>query len=492
MIIDGIKVKVFIAIAVLFCSLCSFGVVVHAGFGVSPASFISDLPESGTFSTIVRNTGDNAIHISVIPAGLKLGPKGGVKTQDSQKELEAAAKVFHPEPASFVLAPQESKEVIINVILPTKDFEGGIYGTILVVSEPPKLEGSGVINVARVAIPVLFALPGPSKKNGKITKIDEIQKEIEAPIEIKVMFRDTGNIHFLVTGRAFIEDKAGKQLAQLALGKHLVIPPGDDRLFSGNWQPEGLAVGDYTMRVEMQIEDGPLIKSKKVFHVISSDKILQLGGEISDFSVPKVAKNKPITFELVFFNESNVELLPEGEINIKNSKGDVITTIPIEAEEKIIPKSSGELRAVLEKGLPQGEYTAESIINYGLLEYNEMRTAKAQVKFTVLEKIPIIAGEISKFTVDSIKSGEAVVPQLFFKNTGNTEFTVEGLIELKNSAGKTVGQIPVNKIELAEKEEKRLGMNWSGTLPVGLYKAVVTLIYGGDKIITGEASFLVK
>jgi len=491
MIINGIKNKVFITIAVIFCSLYLCGIVVHAGFRVSPASFISDLPESGTFSTTVRNIVDSDIHISIIPAGLKLGPKGGVRSQESKKDLEVAAKIFHPEPASFVLAPRESREVTIKVT-PAEDIKGGIYGTILVVSEPPKLKGSGVINVSRIAIPILFTLPGPSKKNGKVTKIEEVQKEIGTPIEIKVMFRDTGNVHFHVTGNAFIEDQSGKQLAQLSLGTHTVIPPGDDRLFYGNWQPEGLAVGDYTIRVEMQIEDGLTIKSSKIFHVVSTDKILQLDGEISDFSVNKTAKNKPVNFGLVFYNKSNVELLPKGEINIKNSKGDIITTIPIEAEEKIIPKSSGELRAALEKGLPQGKYTAESIINYGLLEYNEMRTAKAQVKFTVLEKIPVIAGEISKFTVDSIKSGEAVVPQLFFKNTGNTDFTVEGLIELKNSAGKAVGQVPVNKIKLAEKEEKRLGQNWSGTLPVGLYKAVVTLIYGGDKIATGEASFLVK
>ena len=491
MVIDIVKRKLFIVIAVIFCSLYLIGTVVHAGFGVSPASFISDLPEAGSFSTTVKNIGDSDIHISIIPAGLKLSSEGGVRAQDSQKDLELASKIFHPEPASFVLAPQESREITINVT-PAEDAKGGIYGTILVVSEPPKLEGSGVINVARIAIPILFALPGPSNKIGKVTEIDVAQEEIGAPIEVKVMFEDTGNVHFCVTGEAFIENQEGIEIAHLSLGTHTVIPPGGDRLFSGNWQPEGLAVGDYTMRVEMQIEDGPIIKSSKIFHVISPDKVLQLGGEISDFSVPKVAKNKPITFGVAFFNKSNVELLPEGEINIKNSKGDIITTIPIEAEEKIIPKSSGELRAVLEKGLPQGEYIAEAIINYGLPQYNEMRTAKAQVKFTVLEKIPIIAGEISKFIVDSIKSGEAVVPQLFFKNTGNTEFSVEGLIELKNSAGKTVGQIPVNKIKLAEKEEKRLGMNWSGTLLVGLYKAVVTLIYGGDKIITGEASFVVK
>jgi hypothetical protein len=487
-IIDIIKRKLFIVIAVVFCSVYLSGIVVHAGFGVSPASFISDLPEAGSFSTTVRNIGDSDIHISIIPAGLKLSSEGGVRAQDSQKDLELAFKIFHPDPANFILPPQASREVIISA----EDAEGGIYGTILVVSEPPKLEGGGVLNVSRIAIPILFALPGPSEKTGRVTEIDTTQKEIGGPIEIKVMFRDTGNVHFRVTGEAFIENQEGIEIAHLSLGTHTVIPPGGDRLFSGNWEPEGLPPGDYTIKAEMQIEDGPTIKSSKIFHVISPDKVLQLGGEISDFSVPKVAKNKPITFGLVFFNESNVELLPEGEIEIKDSSGNIIATVPIVVKEAIAPKSSGELSAVLEKGLPQGEYTAEAMVNYGLLEYNEMRTAKTQVKFTVMEKIPVISGEISKFTVDSIKSGEAVVPQLFFKNTGNTEFTVEGLIELKNSAGKTVGQIPVNKIKLAEKEEKRLGMIWSGTLPVGLYKAVVTLIYAGDKIITGEASFLVK
>ena len=77
-----------------------------------------------------------------IPTGLKLGPKGGVKSQESQKDLDVVAKIFHPEPTSFVLAPQESREITISVTQ-AEDAKGGIYGTILVVSEPLKLEGSG-------------------------------------------------------------------------------------------------------------------------------------------------------------------------------------------------------------------------------------------------------------------------------------------------------------------------------------------------------------
>jgi len=484
--------RVFLISFVFIICILSFSLSTYATFGVSPMLVRANIPNQGyTFSIKVSNGSTSPRKFSIIPAGLKIDPMGAIGAKESKKDLEKAANIFTLEPGEFILSPGEQKTVNIKVT-PPPNARGGIYGTILITEMPPKTEGANVVNVGRIAVGVLLTLPGSSTKSGEVTSIDISQKKSGEPVEIKGMFKDTGNIHFEVTGRAIIEDKSGKQLAQLSLGKHLVIPPGDDRLFSGNWKPEGLNPGDYTIKAEMQIEDGPMIESSKIFHVVSTDKILQLDGEISDFSVPKVAKNKPITFGVVFFNKSNVELLPEGEINIKNSKGDTITTIPIKAQEKIIPKSSGELKAVLDKGLPQGEYIAEAMFNYGLLEYSEMRTAKTQVKFTVMEKIPVIAGEILRFTIDSIKSGEAVVPQLFFKNTGNTEFSVEGLIELKNSAGKTVGQMPINKITLAEKEEKRLGGNWSGTLPVGLYKAVVTLIYGGDKMVSGEASFLVK
>jgi len=484
--------RVFLISFVFIICILSFSLSTYATFGVSPMVVRENIPNQGwAFSIKVSNGSNSPRKFSIIPAGLKIDPMGAIGAKESKNDLESAANIFNPDPGEFTLSPGEQKTVNIKVT-PPPNAQGGIYGTILITEMPLKTEGANVVNVGRIAVGVLLTLPGSSTKSGEVTSINISQKKSDEPIEIKGTFKDTGNIHFDVTGRAIIEDKSGKQLAQLSLGKHLVIPPGDDRLFSGKWKAEGLTPGDYIVKAEMQIEDGSLIKSKKIFHVVSTNKILQLDGEISDFSVTKVAKNKPINFGVVFYNKSNVELLPKGEMNIKDLKGSTITTIPIETKEKIIPKSSGELRAALEKGLPQGEYRAEVILNYGLSKYNEMRTVRDQVKFTVLEKIPVIAGEISKFTVDSIKSGEAVVPQLFFKNTGNTEFSVEGLIELKNSGGKTVGQIPVNKVKLAEKQEKRLGGNWSGTLPTGLHKAVVTLIYGGDKIATGEVLFLVK
>ena len=69
---DIVKRKLFIVIAVIFCSLYLIGTIVHAGFVVSPASFISDLPESGTFSTTVRNIVDSDIYISIYSNWIKI------------------------------------------------------------------------------------------------------------------------------------------------------------------------------------------------------------------------------------------------------------------------------------------------------------------------------------------------------------------------------------------------------------------------------------
>jgi len=341
--------RVFLISFIFIICILSFSVSTYATFGVSPMVVREKISNQGwTFSIKVSNGSNSPRKFSIIPAGLKIDPMGAIGAKESKNDLESAANIFIPEQGEFVLSPGEQKTVNIKVT-PPPNAQGGIYGTILVTEMPLETEGANVVNVGRIAVGVLLTLTGPSTKRGEITSIDMSQKKSGEPIEIKVMFKDTGNIHFEVTGRAIIEDKSGKQLAQLSLGKHLVIPPGGDRLFSGGWQTEGLNPGDYTIKAEMQIEDGPMIESNEIFHVVSTDKILQLDGEISDFSVPKVAKNRPINFGVVFYNKSNVELLPEGEINIKNSKGDTITTIPIEAEEKIIPKSSGELRAVLEK-----------------------------------------------------------------------------------------------------------------------------------------------
>jgi len=83
------------------------------------------------------------------------------------------------------------------------------------------------------------------------------------------------------------------------------------------------------------------------------------------------------------------------------------------------------------------------------------------------------------------------MPKMLFKNSGNVKITPQGIIELKTAQGKSVGQIPVEALEIAPGKTETLTKSWKGNLPTGLYKAVVTLIYGEGKSAMAETMFLV-
>jgi hypothetical protein len=144
------------------------------------------------------------------------------------------------------------------------------------------------------------------------------------------------------------------------------------------------------------------------------------------------------------------------------------------------------------KGLAVGKYDIILKVEYGRPEYGGTRVATAEALLDVIEKELVIKGEITDFSISVNEAGNRIKSKISFKNTGNTEFNVEGLIELKNNQGGVVGQIPVNKTNILEGKEKNIEEFWKGSLPVGLYKAELVLIYGEDKIVTEETSFLVK
>jgi len=468
----------------------------QAGIRVSPSLIIISITkEDDSFYTTITNTGKNAIKVKVYPAGIFNNLIGGIEFREKRDDLITIAKVFSVKPKEFVLSPGKSQKVkiIVNISEAKKrGFSGGAYAGIFFEASKISEENAMISSISRIGVPTLVSLPGPKKRSGEITELRVIQDKMGDEIKFFLRFKNTGNTHFSPQGgKIIIKNERGLEKDKILVKPHMCIP-GCERYMDAGWKPEELPIGRYFAKGTLEIEEGKVIESEEIsFSIVEPYKLAQPKGGISNFSEIKVVQKKPINFSFLFTNNGNVKLGPKINLEIKDIENNLITTIPISSKE-IGVGSSEEFKGIWEKGLPAGNYYAIISVEYSRLEFGGIKKAVATAKISVIEKELVLKGEISKFTVDSIKSGEAVVPQLYFKNTGNTEFTVEGLIELKNSAGKTVGQIPVNKVKLAEKDEKRLGMNWSGTLPVGLYKAVVTLIYGGDKMVSGEASFLVK
>ena len=468
----------------------------YAGLGVSPCKleFSVSSGEVYTQDITVRNISGEAVHIVSSIMDSREETDGSPNFMKSGSYQYGAAKWIKIDPAEADIPANSSIKFKMS-FAPSEDQVGGRYGAILFkavpkVTETTKGKGLKVVTLAQVATLILAKIEGSTEKKGIIERLTILQDKPGSSIKFNILFKNQGNIHFSPGGNITIKDINNKVIDKILITPGTILPDCS-RWINAIYQLKEMQVGTYKAEIEVTLEKAKLLNKKVSFSIIRPGELAQPKAEIFDFPEIKVVQRRPINFNFLFTNAGNVKLNPKINLEIKDFEDNLITTIPIVSKEINIG-SSEEFKGIWEKGLSVGNYQAIVNAEYSKPEFGGIKKTAATAKIAVIEKELVLKGEISKFMVDSIKSGEAVVPQLFFKNTGNTEFSVEGLIELKNSAGKTVGQIPVNKIELAEKEEKRLGMNWSGTLPVGLYKAVVTLIYGGGKMASGEASFLVK
>ena len=494
--------RIFIIILLYMFIFCFANISVQAikarGITILPSLIIEEVTEENNsfFSTIINNTGKD-LQVSVSMAGLSMGITGNTIIKESKTELETANTLFNIYPREFILKTGGIGKVKIEVnIKQVKEVmhSKGAYGVLIFKTQPCEKEEGSVTMVTRMATPAWVSLPGPKDRSGEITEVFATQDKPGDKIKIAAIFKNKGDIYFTPqSGSITIRDENKKEVKNISIEPKLVMPDLK-RVMYGYFDSEDLPIGKYSIESIIYINSDKNINTNTMFgnfSILSPGILAQPNANISEFSEIKIVKNNPINFSFIFNNTGNINLNPILNLQIIDLENNIIATIPLKNIEIGIGCSE-EFKAIYQKGLDEGEYWAIAIAEFGKPEYGILRKAAAVAKIIVIEDKLILEGEISKFNIDSIKSGETVVPQLFFKNTGNTEFSVEGLIELQDNTGKTVGQIPVNKIKLAENEEKRLGQNWSGTLPVGLYRAVVTLIYGGDKIITGEASFLVK
>jgi len=493
-----------IFIVALLCALIfySANISVRAiearGITVLPSLIIEEVTEGDNsfFSTIINNTGKD-LQVSVSVAGLSMGITGNTIIKESKTELETAKRIFNIYPREFILKTGGIGKVRIEVnIKQVKEVmhSKGAYGVLIFKTQPCEKEEGSVTMVTRMATPAWVSLPGPKDRSGEITEVFAIQDKPKDRIKIAVIFKNKGDIYFTPqSGSIIIRDEDKKEVKRISIEPKLIMPDFK-RVMYGYFDSEDLPIDKYSIESIICINSDKNINTNTMFgnfSIISPGILAQPNANISDFPEIKIVKNNPINFSFLFNNTGNVNLNPILNLEIIDLENNIIASVPIENKEVSIGCSE-EFKAIYQKGLDEGEYRAIAIAEFGKPEYGILRKAAAIAKVMVIEDKLILEGEISKFNIDSIKSGEAVEPELFFKNTGNTELSVEGLIELKDNTGKTVGQIPINKTEVKEGEEKRLGESWSGILPTGSYKAVVTLIYAEDKIITDETSFLVK
>ncbi|HAJ33014.1 MAG TPA: hypothetical protein DCK79_06545 [Candidatus Atribacteria bacterium] len=490
---------VLVFIGLSFLLLLTGEANAQMGMNVSPLMIYKEVSvNNNIISTTVTNLERYPLEITTSLAGLSHNLEGKIEILENEEEIEKAIKIFNlaPSDRKFTLAPGEKRKINLKVnILKAQNIKpsGAAYGVLFFSSQPLENKNKTLLNVTRVGVAILITLPGGKIKKGEITQVYLTQVKAGDEIVYVLKLKNRGNVHFTpLTGEVVIKNNKGKEEGRFFIQPRICLPERECYL-KAKWEGHNLLPGEYTACGVVEIEKGKEIKVRDIhFTIVKPYVLVQPAGELSDLENIKVVQKEPINFNFTFINMGNIDLNPCINLLVREegSKSKLIRELSWQDEKVKV----GERKdySIITKGLPVGNYNVVIKAEYSKPEYGGTKVAMAEALLEVIEKELVIEGEITDFSIEVTETENRIISKISFKNTGNTEFSVEGLIELKNNQGRVVGQIPVNKTSILAGKEKRIKELWKGNLPVGLYKAVVTLIYGEGKMATGETLFLVK
>lgn len=456
-----------------------------AGISVAPASIKMAISEDNHIIPItIKNPGHEALEYRIYANSLGQGLDGDAISLNNADMPYSLVRLIKFNPNRFTLEANGSQTVEAAVQIPDVS-GGGLYGMIYIEAKPVSSDGPStgdIAYVSRVGVVTLLTLPGEAVRDAFIAAVELVQCRPGEELQILSTFHNTGNIHLRPEGVVIIRNQAGERVAKV-LVKPCIILPNYSRPLIARWKPENLQIGTYTAETLLTFDGKPLV-FRQEFTVINLGEIALIRGEIASFSYPTTIQHTPICFDLLFCNKGNVNLPLRGEIEIK-CDNNIIERAFITPDE-VIAHSSRGLKATIDRGLPMGTYMATAMVKYA------DKIATTTINLTVLEKEIIYAGEIVEWTIPKLAAGKVSIPlNLLFKNTGNVTLKVEGMIELENGQGITVGQVIIESRTMEPDKTERLRTIWQGELPPGLYHGVASLILGDGGMVTKKVSFLV-
>lgn len=250
-----IRRRVIILAAAVFLILLLSSAALDAQplhFGISPGE-IELLPAPGGTATgtlIVMNRSPRRVRFSVKVEDMYIRPSGELHLVAGGQLEWSVAKFSRVMPAEFDLDAGTHMPVRVTVTLPP-DARGGRYGAI-VVSPTPVLQTSGPSGTISIIVPKLAArllvpVRGTEVVRGAIVNMLAAPRPGGKGAEIKVAFRNSGNVHLRVSGEVAILDERGQQLGKLVIPESLVLP-ASLREFKLSWEAKGLGPGTYTVR----------------------------------------------------------------------------------------------------------------------------------------------------------------------------------------------------------------------------------------------------
>lgn len=246
-----------ILLALLFLGLFS----ASAKLAVGPLSLRLEVPagESRIGSFRVHNTGEEPIRVLISLWDWWREPNGEMKVlPPGTLERSLAPWIGFLSPTDLTLEPGAAQEVSFSVTVPP-DADGSHWALITVDEVVPEPKGFQV--VVGYAIKVLQTDPATERKEGRITNIEIISTD---PLQIKIVFENTGNAHLRTKGYLEIRDEKGEPVRRLEVPEFPTLP-GEVRELK--LEAEKLPPGRYLALVVLDFGGDYLIAKQRPFEV---------------------------------------------------------------------------------------------------------------------------------------------------------------------------------------------------------------------------------
>ncbi len=245
-------------------ALLAFPVAAPAdlSLNVSPAKFELQVAagKDQTIPILVRNTGDNQVHIQVTLGDFLVGRDGNYVFLPPGKGPFSMGSWVDVNPREFDVDAKTFKQVRFTVAVPngaTGEYSALVFFT----TRPPRKPG-GLSIAERVASKLYEIVPNTARFSGEIDDVSA--KPDEAGEKYTIGFHNTGNAHVYLSGR--IEVKSGGQVVdRILMPKDMLVERDGKRIIEAVGKK--LAPGSYSALALVDYGGQNLIAGQTTFVV---------------------------------------------------------------------------------------------------------------------------------------------------------------------------------------------------------------------------------
>ncbi len=179
-----------------------------------------------TMTVMLTNTTDS--FLPVVVAFKPFDPVNPLQhAESSLKRYNAAGWMACRDDCHFILRPQQSRPVTVEVTPPKGAEPGGHYVTILfevLVPQDKAMQKSMLVN-ANVGVRTLLTVKGATRKYAELSHVTpSFSAWVPGRVTLDAGLVNSGNMHLLPHGMMRLRDWRGQTVKELALPPNLVLP----------------------------------------------------------------------------------------------------------------------------------------------------------------------------------------------------------------------------------------------------------------------------